>query len=148
MALRGVGLDFKKMYNIKVNLKKLKLLFTALFSFAILMFPLAIFSADPPCINSGMLCNPVPTIESIPAFIKTLLEGVLKIGLPIITLAIIYCGFLFVKAQGAPEEIKKAKDALMYTLIGTAILLGSWAIAKLISDTVLELSINLLNLYV
>jgi len=67
------------------------------------------------------------------------LEGVVKIGIPIVALAIIYCGFLFVQARGKPEAIKKAKDALIYTIIGAAILLGSWAIAQLISETVLEL---------
>jgi hypothetical protein len=54
-------------------------------------------------------------------------------------LAIIYCGFLFVKAIGKPEEIKKAKDALLYTVIGAAILLGAWTIAQLISDTIIEI---------
>ncbi|KKR70173.1 MAG: hypothetical protein UU13_C0012G0019 [Candidatus Nomurabacteria bacterium GW2011_GWB1_40_7] len=79
--------------------------------------------------------NPV-NIDSIPGFIQTILEGALKVGIPVIALAIVYCGFLFVKARGKPEEITKAKDALLYTLIGAAILLGSWAIAKMISATV------------
>jgi hypothetical protein len=84
------------------------------------------------------LTNPIK-VNNINDFIKTLLEGVLKIGMPIIALAIIYCGFLFVSARGKPEELTKAKDALLYTLIGAAILLGSWAIAQMISDTVLAL---------
>ena len=37
------------------------------------------------------------------------------------------------------ESIKKAKESLMYTLIGAAIILGSWALAQLISDTVILL---------
>lgn len=79
--------------------------------------------------------NPIKS-KTIVEFIRNILEGVVKIGMPIIVLAIIYCGFLFVSAQGKPEDIKKAKDALLYTLIGAAILLGSWAIAQLIADTV------------
>jgi hypothetical protein len=90
---------------------------------------------------SGKICNPIPGITSINGLIKTLLEGALKIGIPLIALAIIYCGFLFVQARGNPEGITKAKDALLYTLIGAAILLGSWAIAQLISATVTGLSI-------
>jgi hypothetical protein len=85
------------------------------------------------------IVNPLKNTETINELIKKILEGVIKIGMPIIVLAIIYCGFLFVSAQGKPESIKKAKDALLYTLIGAAILLGSWAIAQLISDTVLAL---------
>ncbi|MFA6076500.1 MAG: pilin [Candidatus Paceibacterota bacterium] len=89
-----------------------------------------------PCI--GKICNPLGTkgVASIPAFIQKLLEGVLQIGIPIVALAIIYCGFLFVAARGNSEKLGKAKDALLYTLIGAAILLGSWAIAQMISATV------------
>ncbi len=83
--------------------------------------------------------NPLTGVNSITDLVRTILEGVIKIGIPVIALAIIYCGFLFVSAQGKPESIKKAKDALLYTLIGAAILLGSWAIAQLISETVLAL---------
>ena len=91
--------------------------------------------------NEGKIVNPLGPngVASIPDFIKTLLEGVLKVGIPIVALAIIYCGFLFVSARGNSEKLGKAKDALLYTLIGAAILLGSWAIAQLISDTVLAL---------
>ncbi|MCX6751655.1 MAG: TrbC/VirB2 family protein [Candidatus Nomurabacteria bacterium] len=80
--------------------------------------------------------NPIPSVTSVGGLIETILKGVIKIGMPVLVLAIIYCGFLFVSAQGKPESIKKAKDALLYTLIGAAILLGSWAIAQLIADTV------------
>ena len=85
-----------------------------------------------------MLTNPIP-YDTINQFIKVLLEGVLRIGIPIVALAIIYYGFLFVAARGNSEKITKAKDGLLYALIGAAILLGSWAIAQLISNTVLAL---------
>ena len=47
--------------------------------------------------------------------------------------------FLIEKAEWIMEKLGKAKKALLYTLIGAAILLGSWAIAILISQTVLSL---------
>lgn len=92
------------------------------------------------CDPSKQICNPIPKVGSIPELIKVILEGVLKIGIPIIALAIIYSGFLFVFARGNPEKLTKAKDALLYTLIGAAILLGSWAIAEMISATVTGLA--------
>ena len=87
------------------------------------------------------LDNPLSAkgINNVPDFIKNLLTGVLRVGIPIVALAIIYCGFLFVEARGNTEKLTKAKDALLYTLIGAAILLGSWAIAQMISNTVLAL---------
>lgn len=89
----------------------------------------------------GRICNPLgDNVTDITSFIKVLLRGVLKIGIPIIALAIIYSGFLFVAARGNPEKISGAKDALLYTIIGSAILLGAWALAQLISSTVFSLS--------
>ncbi len=82
------------------------------------------------------LVNPIPNITSIPNLIQTILEGIIKIGIPIVALAIVYCGFLFVFARGNSEKLTKAKDALLFTLIGAAVLLGSWAIAKMISATI------------
>ncbi len=76
------------------------------------------------------------SINSIPDLIKQVLEGIIKIFLPVIALAIIYCGFLFVSAQGNPEKIETAKTALIYTLIGAAIILGSWGLSQLITSTV------------
>lgn len=108
---------------------------------------LSVFSAVMPIISFAQVTkleNPLGADgpDTINEFIKVFLEGALKIGIPIIALAIIYCGFLFVAARGNSEKLTKAKDALLYTVIGAAILLGSWAIAQLISETVLELSLT------
>ena len=86
----------------------------------------------------GTICNPLAGngVDTLPKFIELLLTGALKIGIPIVALAVIYCGFLFVAARGNSEKLTKAKDALLYTIIGAAILLGSWAIAKMISVTI------------
>jgi len=69
-------------------------------------------------------------------FVEAILEVVLKIGIPVAAMFIIYSGFLFVKAQGNPEELKKAKSAFTYAVIGTAILLGSWLLATGIESTI------------
>jgi hypothetical protein len=85
--------------------------------------------------------NPLSNnINSIPAFIEAILNIVLTVGVPIVVLAIIYCGFLFVKAQGNSEELGKAKQAFIYTLIGAALLLGAFVIANAIKGTVDEIT--------
>ena len=94
--------------------------------------------ADCPGASAVTVDNPI-TPTSLNDFIKSILIGVIKIGIPVVALAIVYCGFLFVSARGNPEDLKKARNALIYTLIGAAILLGAWAIAQLISNTVLSL---------
>ncbi|OGI65378.1 hypothetical protein A3A95_00800 [Candidatus Nomurabacteria bacterium RIFCSPLOWO2_01_FULL_39_18] len=113
--------------------KSLEALFLLSFNF---LEPIYLYADTDPSL--GKIVNPINT-STIQEFIRVLLEGILKIGIPLVALAVIYCGFLFVKAQGKSEDLTKAKDALWYTLIGAAILLGSWAIAKLISETVLAI---------
>lgn len=78
-------------------------------------------------------------LEDIPSFIQAILEIVLDIGVPIVALAIIYSGFLFVSAQGNSEKLKKAKQSFVYTVIGAAILLGCYVIAHAIKGTVDEI---------
>ncbi len=92
----------------------------------------------PKCNEATQLCNPISQ-DTIQGFIKVMLEGALKIAIPIIALALIYSGFLFVQAQGNPGELETAKNSLIYTLLGAAILLGAWAIAQLVADTILTL---------
>ncbi|MDO8569180.1 MAG: hypothetical protein Q7R89_00080 [bacterium] len=74
----------------------------------------------------------------------TLLEKVinnilLPIGGILAVLAFIYSGFLYVTAQGNEAKLKTAHSALLYTAIGTAVLLGSWVIAKVIENTINQL---------
>ena len=88
---------------------------------------------------NGQIVNPLSGSTTLDVLIANILQNALKIGIPLIALAIIYCGFLFVSAQGKPEELTKARDALIYTLIGAAILLGSYALALLIKNTVVSL---------
>lgn len=105
-----------------------------------MLFPILSFAQQgyQPCEKPGTVCNPIK-VNTINGLIKTVLEGAIKIGIPIIALAIIYSGFLFVMARGSSEALQKAKDSLLYTLIGAAVLLGSWAIAQLITETVRSL---------
>lgn len=122
--------------NIQKNWHKI------LLSLYVLMSPFSTLYATVCLPDGGKICNPLDSknITDVPTFIRALLLGLLQIGIPIVALAIIYCGFLFVAARGNDEKLTKAKDALLYTIIGAAILLGSWAIAELISSTVTGLT--------
>lgn len=88
--------------------------------------------------NFSRLQNPLEGggVNDIPTLVRKLLDIVLTIAVPIIAVAIIYTGFLFISAQGNPEALKKAKTTLMYVLIGAAILLAAYVIAEAIESTV------------
>ena len=123
--------------NMNFNKKNWHKLFVLAFAFLLSVTRVyADTSPVPPSSTTGTkLVNPIGQ-DSLIDFIKAIFNGALKLGIPIIALAIIYCGFLFVAARGNSEKLSKAKDALLYTCIGAAILLGSWAIATMISSTV------------
>lgn len=128
-------------YNLFMSFLKrnfAKLLILAFFSLPVLSHAQIIQGDVSDDCAPGKICNPI-NADTIHEVIQKFLEGALKIGMPIIALAIIYCGFLFVAARGNSEKISQAKDALLYTVIGAGILLGAWALATLIAETVKSL---------
>lgn len=72
-------------------------------------------------------------------FVKRIVKLATQIAVPIIVLMVIYCGFLFVKAQGVPEALTDARRALGYTLLGAGVILGANVIALAIEATVKSL---------
>ena len=79
-------------------------------------------------------------INSLFGLLQTVIEDILlPIGGVLAVLAFIYSGFLFVTAQGNENKLKDAKNALLNTAIGTAVLLGSWTIASVIENTINQL---------
>ncbi len=129
-----------KKYSILSNILK----FSFIFVFALILITPILYTntvnADTSVTTT--INNPLgPTgPQNIPDFIKKVIEIVLTVGVPIIVLAIIYTGFLFVQAQGNSEAITKAKKSLMYVLIGAALLLGAFVIAQAIGATVKDIS--------
>lgn len=91
--------------------------------------------------SSGSFQNPLK-FDSLSEFLVALLNVIIQIAFPIIVLMIIFTGFLFVKAQGKPEELKTAKTALIWTLIGAAIILGAFVLSQAICGTIQEIGSN------
>lgn len=84
---------------------------------------------------SVKLKNPlkVSTVEgAVSFFVNTLL----KLAIPFIVLFFLWSGFKFITAQGNPTEIGKAKNMFWYTIIGTLLILGAWAITNAIIGTI------------
>ena len=90
---------------------------------------------------AGGLENPLSSnYSSIPEFISGALKVMVMVALPIITLFMVYSGFLFVLAQGNQEQLAKAKTNFVYVVIGAILILGAWVFASLIGGTISELT--------
>lgn len=119
-------------------MKPFSLLASVFLVASIFLTPIAAFGAgsgtSTPS-NSGGIENPIK-FNDLGEFIKGIVDGVAQIGFYLVVIFIIYSGFLFVKARGNETELKKAKEAFLYTVIGAAILLGATVIANVIDGTI------------
>lgn len=111
----------------KTKLKKLLILGI----FGVCEFSLARFSL-------AELENPLAS-ETFADLIANVAEIVAEVGLPVAVIAIIYAGFLFATARGNEEQIKTAKKTFFWAIIGTALILGAWAISIAIEEFLLSL---------
>lgn len=114
---------------------------TTLLTLAAGIIVLLLFSSRAYAVDvSALLQNPLnAAISSIPKFIAEVLKVVVKIAIPIIALFLVYAGFLFVRAQGNMQQLARARDNLMYAVIGALLIMGAWVLATLIAGTVTQL---------
>ena len=84
-----------------------------------------------------VITNPLGGISDLPTLLNAILKFVAtELGPVIVTLMLVYCGFLFVVAQGNDEKLRDARTALLWTVIGALILLGAAALQSVITATV------------
>lgn len=87
--------------------------------------------------GTGVLPNPFKGGCSLYDLLQAVIKNILlPIGVVLAVLSFIYSGFLYVTAQGNQTKIQTAHRALLYSAIGTAVLLGAWAIAEVIQGTI------------
>lgn len=90
--------------------------------------------------TDNKLRNPLK-VESITELLNLILDKIILVAVTLVLpLAIVYSGFLFIKAQGRPDEIKRAKQVLMWTVIGAAVILGAKLIATILAETITSLN--------
>ncbi len=91
-------------------------------------------------IQNPFNCGGNTTNCSIMTLISSILNGiVMPIAAVAVVMWIVWAGFGFLKAQGNPGEIEKAKQRLLWSLIGAGILLGAAGISSVVSNTVGQL---------
>jgi hypothetical protein len=85
-----------------------------------------------------VLCNPLAA-NNFCDLITAILNVVIALGVPIAVLFLVWSGFRFIFARGRPAELESAKKNFMYVIIGIAVFLGAWTLAKVISATIQQL---------
>lgn len=89
--------------------------------------------------STSGLKNPLQ-VSTMQDLMTAILGFVVKIGIIIVVLMIVYTGFKFVLSKGKPEEIQKARMMLLWTIVGALIILGAQAISVGVTATVNSIS--------
>ncbi len=95
------------------------------------------------CTGNNCLQNPLQGsgTNNIFQLLAKILDIVIKLGIPIAVLFIVWAGFKFVTAQGSEDKLKEAKKNLAYTLLGIAIFIASALLVKIIEGTLTRLGV-------
>ncbi len=77
--------------------------------------------------------NPIQA-NSFAEVVQRFAELLTKIGIPIAAIFLMYSGFLFVSARGDAGKITEAKKVFWWTIIGTILIVGAYALATAVVD--------------
>ncbi len=81
--------------------------------------------------------NPFKGGNTLMELVTTILNNVvMPIAAVAVVIFIIWAGFTFLQAQGKPAEIDKAKQRLLWSLIGAGVLLGAAGISAVVQSTI------------
>ena len=83
----------------------------------------------------GGLQDPLK-FNSIADFVQGVLEAFVVISLPILSFFIIWAGFKYVSARGNSGKNGDAHENFKWLIVGAVLILGAWALAQLIANTV------------
>lgn len=93
---------------------------------------------NPPASQSSgegqTLMNPLK-VDSLEELLQIVLAAIVQIGVIVLTIMLVWTGFLFIRARGNPGKITEAKQALFWTVAGGFILLAAEAIGLVIKST-------------
>ncbi len=103
------------------------------------VLPFVSFASTNCSSKGGGLCNPLK-VNSIQELLVAVLGYLVQVGTVIIVLMMVYIGFEFVLARGNPTKLQKAREMLLWTIIGALIILGAQAISMGIASTITAIS--------
>ncbi len=78
--------------------------------------------------------NPLKA-NTISELLSLIIDAAILILMPLVVLAIIYSGFMFLIAQGNEEKLKTAKNNFLWVIVGVAVLLGAKVISAVLKAT-------------
>ena len=85
--------------------------------------------------GTGTLTNPIKS-TSFKEMALALLDVLVKFGTPLAAFFFVFTGFKFVTSQGDEKKLGEGKEMLKWTIVGTALIVGAYAVYGVIESTV------------
>jgi TRAP-type mannitol/chloroaromatic compound transport system permease small subunit len=85
------------------------------------------------------LGNPVARIMEPQNLIDLLVTIFQFLGGPIVVIGLIYAGYTLVSAQGETSKLEEGRRALLWVIVGAAIILGATVLKDVVGGTIDEL---------
>jgi len=77
--------------------------------------------------SSAVIFNPLDT-DDLPSLLCIIFDGLIYIGVPILTLVIVLAGLKWITSMGDSSKITEARNAITYAVLGMIVILSSKAI--------------------
>jgi hypothetical protein len=79
--------------------------------------------------------NPIQS-DTFGQLLGNIIDILLLLAAPVLVCVFIWIGLLFVLAQGNASKLKEARSALIWTIVGAAIVIGAKGIQILVTGTI------------
>lgn len=83
-----------------------------------------------------LICNPLPGVTSFQVVVSNVIKIVEILLIMATVLYLLYAGLMFVTAKGEPGKLTKARNALLWGLVGAGLILGARVLVTALSGTV------------
>lgn len=89
-----------------------------------------------PMVASAKIPNPLKGINDLSQVVATVVDIVQILLIMATVLYLLYAGLMFVTARGEPSKISKAKDALLWGMVGAALILAARVLVATLQSSV------------
>lgn len=87
--------------------------------------------------GTQLILNPLKgDVTTLTGLLQLVIDALMYIAIPVIVIMFIYTGLKFVMARGNSKELEPAKDMFKWLVIGSAIILASELILKIVENTI------------
>ena len=84
------------------------------------------------CIDAGVDKVKTGSTKTVPQTIKQITDVLLFILGAVAVIMLVIGGFKFTTSGGSPEQVKSAKNTIMYAIIGIVVAIVAWAVVDFV----------------